>query len=130
MRRKRAYRSSGLLRSLTLLRTCRIASAAILAAGAVALSSTLSNDLRESALQDNAHDVGGYVNAVLAPSFVHGNRVGMTPRASRRLARTVRLPADFRGVNVYSRKGRLVFLTTHPAPIGPPPSRPALTERS
>ena len=35
------------MRSLTLLRTFLIASAAILAVGAVALSSTLSNDLRE-----------------------------------------------------------------------------------
>jgi hypothetical protein len=115
MRRKRAYRSSGLLRSLTLLRTFLIASAVILAAGAVALSSTLSNDLRKSALEDNAHDLGAYVDAVLAPRIVRGNRVVVTPRALRRLMLTVRLPENLRGLNVYSREGRLLFSTTQPA---------------
>jgi len=65
----REYRSSGLGRSLTLLRTFLIASAAILAVGAVSLSSTLSSDLRDSALQDNAHDLTAYANAVLAPNL-------------------------------------------------------------
>ena len=75
MRRKRAYRSSGLLRSLTLLRTFLIASAVILAVGAIALSSTLSNDLRAAALDDNARDVGAYVDA---------SRAELRPRGSRR----------------------------------------------
>jgi len=128
MRRKRAYRSSGLLRSLTLLRTFLIASAAILAAGAVALSSTLSSDLRASALEDNARDVGAYVDVVLAPSVVRGERVAVTPRALRRLKRTVRLPKDARGLNVYSHEGRLVFSTTRPDRIGRRRSSPDLKE--
>ncbi len=118
MRRKRAYRSSGLLRSLTLLRTFLIASAAILAVGAVALSSTLSSNLRASALEDNAHDVGAYVDAVLAPNFVRGERVVVTPRVISRPTRAVRLPDDVRGLNIYSRDGRLVFSTTQPDRIG------------
>ena len=87
MRRKQAYRSSGLLRSLTLLRTFLIASAVILATGAVALSSTLSSDLRSSALDDNARDVGSYVDAVLGPSFVRRDRVVVTRRSLRLLDR-------------------------------------------
>jgi putative nucleotidyltransferase with HDIG domain len=126
MRRKRVHRSSGLLRSLTLLRTFLIASAAILAAGAVALSSTLSSDLRTSALEDNARDVEAYVEAVLGPSFVRGDRVVVTPRALRRLTRAVRLPRDVRGLNVYSREGRLVFSTTQPGRIGRRRSSPDL----
>lgn len=128
MRRKRAYRSSRLLRSLTLLRTFLIASAAILVAGAVALSSTLSNDLRTSALDDNARDVGAYVDAVLGPNFVRGERVVVTPRALRRLTRAVRLPRDVRGLNVYSQEGRLVFSTTQPGRIGRRRSSPDLRE--
>ena len=118
MRRKRAYRSSGLLRSLTLLRTFLIASLAILAVGAFALSSTLSSNLRSSALEDNAHDISAYVDAVLSPRVVHGKRVSVTPSAIRRLARTTRLPTDVRGLNVYARNGRIVFSTAHPGSIG------------
>jgi len=128
MRRKRAYRSSGLLRSLTLLRTFLIASAVILAAGAIALSSTLSSDLRAAALADNARDVGAYVDAVLAPSFVRGNRVVVTRGARRLLTETVRFPEDVRGLNVYSRDGRLVFSTTQPGRIGRRRSSPDLKE--
>ena len=110
----RAYRSSGLGRSLTLLRTFLVASAAILAVGAVALSSTLSNDLREAALADSARDVAAYTDAVLAPSIVArelGRRHAACAATSRH---TVRLPNDVRGLNVYARDGRLVFSTTQP----------------
>ena len=126
MRRVRAYRSSGLLRSLTLLRTFLIASAAILAAGAVALSSTLSGDLRDAALDDNALDVSAYTDAVLALSVIHGNRAVLSPAALRRLARTFRLPNDVRGVNVYARDGRLVFSTTRLDRVGRRRSSPEL----
>ncbi len=114
----RAYRSSELIRSITLLRTFLIASAAILAVGAVILSSTLSSGLRQQALEDNARDVGSYVDAVLTPSVVRGNRVVVTPRTLARLARTVRLPEDVRGVNIWSRDGRLLFSTTQPGRVG------------
>jgi putative nucleotidyltransferase with HDIG domain len=114
----RAYRSSGLLRSLTLLRTFLLASAAILFVGAVALSSTLTNGLRETALEDNARDVSLYTDAVLTPNVVRGNRVVASRRAMRRLARTVRRPRDVRSVNVWSKDGRLVFSTTRPNRVG------------
>jgi putative nucleotidyltransferase with HDIG domain len=118
MRRKRAYRSSGLLRSLTLLRTFLIASAAILAVGAVALSSTLSADLRAAALSDSAHDIGEYADSVLAPTLVRGNRLVVSPRALNRLGNVVRIPPDFRGINVYDRRGKLAFSTTQPGRVG------------
>ena len=128
MRRMRAYRSSGLLRSLTLLRTFLIASAAILAVGAVALSSALSDDLRAAALDDSALDVSAYTDAVVAPAVVRGNDVVVTERALRRLARTIRLPNDVRGLNVYARDGRLVFSTTHPDRVGRRRSSPELRQ--
>ncbi len=128
MRRVRAYRSSGLLRSLTLLRTFLIVSATILAVGAVALSSTLSGDLRDAALDDNALDVSAYTEAVLAPTLVRGDRVVVSPAALRRLARTVRLPNDVRGLNVYTRDGRLLFSTTRPNRVGRRRASPELRE--
>ncbi len=126
MRRTRAYRSSGLLRSLTLLRTFVIASAAVLAVGAVALSSALSSDLRAAALDDTATDVAEYTDAVLAPSLVRGKRIVATPAAIGRLSRTVRMPPDFRGVNVYGPKGRLAFSTSQPGRVGRRRSSPDL----
>lgn len=118
MRRMRAHRSSGLLRSLTLLRTFLIASAAILVVGAVALSSALSGDVRDAALDDNALDVSAYADAVVAPALVRGNEVVAADGRIRRLERTIRLPSDLRGLNVYARDGRLAFSTTHPARVG------------
>ena len=114
----RVYRSSGLGRSLTLLRTFLIASAVILAAGAIALSSTLSSDLRRAALDDTTRDVAAYTDAVLASSIVRGNAVVITPQGVQRLRRSVRLPEDVRGLSVYTRGGRLVFSTTHPGRVG------------
>jgi len=128
MRGKRAYRSSGLLRSLTLLRTFLIASAAILAVGAIVLSSTLSKDLRASALKDNARDVAAYADAVLAPNFVRGSQVAVTRRTLQRLTQTVRIPEDMRGLNVYSRDGRLVFSTSQPGRVGRRRSSPDLKQ--
>ncbi len=118
MRRVRAYRSSGLLRSLTLLRSFVLASAVILGIGAVGLSSTISTDLRKHALEDNARDVAQYVDAVLAPSVVRADRVVVTPLALERLAKTVRQPSDIRGINLWSQNGRLRLSTTQPGRVG------------
>jgi putative nucleotidyltransferase with HDIG domain len=118
MRRMRAYRSSELVLSLTLLRAFLVASAVVLAVGAVALSSRLSSDLREAALADSAGDVSAYADAVLGSSLVHGNAVTATPRVRRSLTRSERLPPDLRGLNVYGRNGRLVLSTTRPDRVG------------
>ena len=103
----RAYRSSGLLRSLTLLRSFVLASAAILALGAVALSSTLSKDLREQALEDNARDVRLYVDAVLTPNVVRGDQVVVTAPALARLATLDGAPSGSAGL-IAARLGRRI----------------------
>jgi putative nucleotidyltransferase with HDIG domain len=126
MRRMRSYRSDGLLRSLTLLRTFLVASAVILALGAVALSSRLSADIRRAALDDTALDVAVYTDAILGPSLVRGSSVVVTPSALRRLSRTVRLPNDVRALTVYRRDGRLVFSTARPDRVGRMRSAPEL----
>jgi putative nucleotidyltransferase with HDIG domain len=111
-----------------LLRTFLVASAAILVIGAVALSSSLTSGLRDAALEDNARDVALYVDAVLAPSVVHGRRVAVSPRAVGRLAQVTRRPDGIRGLNVWSKEGRLVFSTRRPGRVGTR-SRPTLNLR-
>jgi len=118
MRRPRVLRPSGVGRPLTLLRTFLIASAVILALGAIVLSSRLSSHLRAAALADNARDTAAYADAVIAPAVVRGNSVVVAPSTRRRLARSIHLPEDVRGLNVYARNGRLVFSTTRPERVG------------
>ena len=128
MRRVRKDRSSGLGRSLTLLRAFLLAAAAILALGSLALSTTLSRDLRGAALDDTAMDVGAYANAVLAPAMGRGGDGSLGAAARRRLARSVRLPSDVRGLNVYTPEGRLIFSTTRPNRVGRRRSSPDLRD--
>jgi putative nucleotidyltransferase with HDIG domain len=118
MRRLPGLQPSGFGRPLTLLRAFLVASALILALGALALSSRLSDDLRSAALEDSARDTAAFSDAVLAPALVRGDAVVARPGTRRRLVRTLRLPADMRGLNVYARNGRLVFATSHPERIG------------
>jgi putative nucleotidyltransferase with HDIG domain len=111
-----------------MLRAFLIASAAILAAGAVALSSTLSDDLRAAALADNELDVAAYADAVLAPAVVRGDEIVVSRTALRRLERTIRLPNDVRALSVYAHDGRLAFSTTHPDRVGRHRTSPELRE--
>jgi putative nucleotidyltransferase with HDIG domain len=126
MRRLSSLRPSGLGRPLTLLRVFLVASALILALGAVALSSRLSDDLREAALEDSGRDTAAFSDAVLASALVRGDTVVASPTTRRRLVRTLRLPDDMRGLKVYARNGRLVFSTTHPERVGRRRASPAL----
>jgi putative nucleotidyltransferase with HDIG domain len=107
----RAHRSADLVKSLTRLWTFVVASAAILAAGALVLSALLAANFEAQALDNRAREVGLYANSALAPTLVRGNRIVATPRALARLSRTVRPPAEFAGVAVWSRRGRLVHST-------------------
>jgi putative nucleotidyltransferase with HDIG domain len=108
----RAYRSAGLSRSLTLLWTFLLASAAILAIGAYALSSVVTADLREQALQDDARHLALYTDTVLTPALVRGKRVAASPRARRTLRASVRTRSDVTGITVWSRAGKLVASTS------------------
>jgi putative nucleotidyltransferase with HDIG domain len=118
MRHPKRLRASGVGRSLTLLRAFLLASALILALGAIGLSSRLSSDLRSATLADTADDTAAYADAVLAPSLVRGRTVVVSRSAVRRLGGNLRLPPDVRGLNVYDRSGRLAFSSAHPKRIG------------
>ena len=128
MRRVRGHRPAGLGRSLTLLRAFLLASALVLALGAVALSSVLSRDLRTAALDDTALDVSAYTDAVVAPRVVREGRIAVSSAARKGLARTLRLPSDVRGLNVYARNGRLALSTTQPERVGRRRALPEIRE--
>ncbi len=85
----RAYRSAGLIRSLTLLWTFVLASAAILAVGAFVISSLLADTFREQVLTDSARDIALYSDSVLEPALVRGKRIVVNRRVRQRVARTV-----------------------------------------
>jgi putative nucleotidyltransferase with HDIG domain len=106
-----AHRTAGLIRSLSLLWAFVLASAAILAAGALVLSSILSQSFRDQVLDDSAREVGLYANSVLAPALVRGDRLVAKRRALARLRRSVRTPEDFTGVAVWSANGKPVVST-------------------
>ena len=117
MRRISGYGSSGLARSLTLLRTFLVASAAILVVGAFALSATLTEYLGKAALADHATDIGIYADGLVEPLVVHGDRVVVGARARRKLERASRIP-EVRGLDVYAKDGRLVFSSTSSEKVG------------
>jgi len=105
----RAHRSAGLTRSLTLLWTFVLASGAILAAGALVLSSLLGQSFREQVLEDTARQGRLFSASVLTP-FVRGDRIVVSAAARRKLVRTVR-ETEFTSVAVWTRSGRLLYST-------------------
>ena len=107
---KKAYRSAGLIRSVTLLWTFVLASGAILAAGALVLSSLLDQTFREQVLADTAREGSLFSDSVLTPTLVRGNRVVVTSQARRKLVRAER-DTELTSIAVWSRSGRLLYAT-------------------
>ena len=107
---QKAYRSAGLIRSLTLLWTFVLASGVILAAGAVVLSSVLGQSFRDQVLADTAREGSLFSASVLTPTVVRGDRVVVTARARRALVRAVR-DTELTSIAVFSRRGKLLYAT-------------------
>jgi putative nucleotidyltransferase with HDIG domain len=76
----RTGRGWALARSLTLLRVFLVASAAILAVGALILSLVLTNSLKRQALVDARSSLTQYVDGVLRPQLVRGDAVNVSQR--------------------------------------------------
>ena len=107
---KKAYRSAGLIRSVMLLWTFVLASGAILAAGALILSSLLDQTFREQVLADTAREGSLFSDSVLTPTLVRGNRLVVTAQARRKLVRAVR-DTELTSIAVWSRRGTLLYAT-------------------
>jgi putative nucleotidyltransferase with HDIG domain len=127
----RAYRSAGLTRSLTLLWTFLVASAAMLAVGAVLLSSVLSRSVEKQVLEDSARYAAVYANTALTPALVRGERVVVSVPELRRLRSATRTRGDLTGISVWSPEGRLLAATypRHPSAIADPAVSAVLRSR-
>jgi putative nucleotidyltransferase with HDIG domain len=104
-------------RSLTLLRVFLIASAAILLAGAVLLSGVLSSRLREQKISDTRTSLTQYVDGVLRPELVEGNRVVVRRGLTKQLAAVSRRP-DIVTVKVWQLNGVLAWTNRVRSRIG------------
>ncbi len=120
MRRSRAYRSAGLVRSLAFLWAFLFTSAAILAVAAFVLSSLLTDNLRTQTVDETAHNVAVYARSVLSPTIVQRGRIVETKAARRRLRRVMKAHGDLMSVSVWSRGDRLLLTSTTHQPVGTP----------
>jgi putative nucleotidyltransferase with HDIG domain len=118
----RAHRSAGLTRSLTLLWTFLIASAALLAAGAILLFALLSRSVEKQVLEDSARYAGVYTDGALAPALVRSGRLFVSESELRRLRAVTKARGDITGISVWSTGGKLLAATypRHQAAIPDP----------
>jgi putative nucleotidyltransferase with HDIG domain len=102
-------RTWALQRSLTLLRVFLVASAAILLAGAVILSSVLSSRLKGQVIDDARSSLTQYVDGVLRPKLVQRDRVAVHPQLSRQLVDELRRRPEIVTVKVWRSSGVLAW---------------------
>jgi putative nucleotidyltransferase with HDIG domain len=102
-------RTWALQRSLTLLRVFLVASAAILLAGAVILSSVLSSRLKGQVIDDARSNLTQYVDGVLRPQLVQHDTVGVHPQLSRQLVDELRRRPEIVTVKVWRSNGVLAW---------------------
>lgn len=96
-------------RSLTLLRVFLVASAAILLAGAVILSSVLSSRLKGQVIDDARSSLAQYVDGVLHPQLVQHDAVAVHPQLSRQLVDELRRRPEIVTVKVWRSNGILAW---------------------
>src|SRR2546430_2627262 len=105
-------------RSLTLLRVFLLASALILAIGAVVLSTVLTRALNGQAIADNRDSLTRYVDGVLRPALVRDHRLRVDPRVSSTLVQELRSDDDLVTVKVWRPDGVLAWTNRAPQRIG------------
>jgi putative nucleotidyltransferase with HDIG domain len=102
-------RTWALQRSLTLLRVFLVASAAILLAGAVILSSVLSSRLKGQVINDARSNLTQYVDGVLRPQLVQQDAIDVHPQLSRQLVDELRRRPEIVTVKVWRSNGVLAW---------------------
>jgi putative nucleotidyltransferase with HDIG domain len=105
-------------RSLTLLRVFLLASAAILLAGALLLSSLLSSRLREQVIGDARTSLTQYVDGVLRPELVDGNRVVVRRGLPQRLVENLAQRPEIVTIKVWQLNGVLAWTNRARGRIG------------
>jgi putative nucleotidyltransferase with HDIG domain len=105
-------------RSLTLLRVFLLASAVILVSGGLVLGSVLTAALRGQVLDDKRAGLTQYVDGVLRPELVRGDRVHISPHLPRQIKEQLRGQPDIVSVKVWRPDGVLVWTNRAPHRIG------------
>jgi HD-GYP domain-containing protein (c-di-GMP phosphodiesterase class II) len=107
-----------LTRSITLLRVFVVASALVLAAGALLLGSHMTGTIRTQAVDDAKANVLQYSDTVVSRYAVHNGRLDVTPAGRAVLMRTVKARKDLLSVKVWTRNGVLAWTNLDPQRIG------------
>jgi HD-GYP domain-containing protein (c-di-GMP phosphodiesterase class II) len=115
---RRLRRGRELERSLTLLRVFLLASAVLCAGAGVALGWMLSHSVTAEALDAEQTALARYVDGVVGPTLVHGDRVVVSPRDKGRFASSVRRRKDILSVKVWRADGALAWTNVDPKRIG------------
>jgi putative nucleotidyltransferase with HDIG domain len=105
-------------RSVTLLRVFLLASAAIIAAGGVLLSSILTRAVSDQAVADSRSSVSQYVDGVLRGTLVRGGQVQVSRNTSARLTEELRRNRALVTVKVWRPDGVLAWTNRAQARIG------------
>jgi HD-GYP domain-containing protein (c-di-GMP phosphodiesterase class II) len=95
-----------------------VASAAILVAAAFLLGSMLTRTLRSQALGEEQTSLAQYVDGVLGPVVVHGNKVVTTRWLSQTILRVLRGQPDVVSVKVWRADGTLAWTNLQTSRIG------------
>src|SRR3954471_10802208 len=111
-------RSWAIQRSVTLLRVFLVASAVILVSGGVFLGAVLTEALRAQALDDTRASLTEYVDGVLRPQLVRGNRIHVSPHLPRQIDEQLRRQPDIVSVKVWRPDGVLVWTNRAQRRIG------------
>jgi putative nucleotidyltransferase with HDIG domain len=105
-------------RSVTLLHVFLVASAGILFIGATMLGWLLTTSLQRQALDDASTSLTQYVDGVLRPQLVRGDKIRISPRLSLQLKAQLRRQPDLLSVKVWRPDGTLVWTNRAPEQIG------------
>jgi HD-GYP domain-containing protein (c-di-GMP phosphodiesterase class II) len=105
-------------RSITLMRLFVVASAVVLAAGALVLGSTVTSTLRHQALEDAKLSVTQYADSVVGHYVVGEGRIEVPREAQDILRREVAARRDLLSVKVWRADGQLAWTNVAPERIG------------
>jgi putative nucleotidyltransferase with HDIG domain len=112
-------RSDGLTRSITLLRAFLLASALILVAGGAVLGWALSRTLWQQAVASERSSLARYVDGVVRPTLVHGNRVVVNRSGDKAMRDSFNAQRqDVVAVKVWEPNGRLAWTNLDRERIG------------
>src|SRR5689334_1566387 len=102
-----ASRGWAVHRSVTLLRVFLLASAVILVSGGLLLGSLLTAALRTQAVNDKQASMTQYVDGVLRPELVRGDKVHISPHLPTQIKEQLRRQRDIVSVKVWRPDGVL-----------------------